>query len=58
MKTLFDALKVDGAGGFVGLVEHHKAERVVLDAVPHGGVVGVRAVEVGLHGQHVAGVAR
>ena len=46
-----DALEVEGSVGIVRLVQDDEAEHVVFDAIPHGGVVGMCAFEVGLHWQ-------
>ena len=53
-----DALEVELAVGVVGFVQDDEAEHIVFDAVPHGGVVGVGALEIALYGQQVAGVTR
>ena len=53
-----DTLEVELAVGVVRLVQDDETEHVVLDAVPHRGVVGMGAFEVGLYGQQMAGVAR
>jgi len=45
-----DTLEVEFAVGVVGLVQHDEAEHIIFDAVPHGGIIGVSAFEVGLHG--------
>ena len=54
----FDALEVQGTVGVVGLVQDDEAEYIILNAVPHGGIVGTNALEIALHGQQVAGVTR
>ena len=46
-----DALEVQGAIGVVRLVQDDEAEHIVLDAIPHGGIVGTNALEIALHGQ-------
>ena len=51
MEVPLDALEVEFAVGVVWFVQNDEAEHVVLDAVPHGGIIGVRAFEVGLHRQ-------
>ena len=56
VEVLLDGLEIQSLGGLVWLVQHHKAEHVVFDAVPLGGVVGMGALEESFHGQQAAGV--
>ena len=45
-----DPLEVELAVGVLGLVEHDETEYIILDAVPHRGVIGVGAFEESLDG--------
>ena len=51
VEVTFDALEIYGAVGLVGLVQDDETEHIVFDAVPHGGVIGTGAFEIGPHGQ-------